>query len=179
MRNTVLLLLLLTAGCAEIKVLSSYDNSTDFTQYKTWCWLKGCNLVYEGPSYVIDSATIENIANAIAVEMQEKGFVQGDDQSDILVDFHIVVKPDSALSARVHEEDLPFWDLYENDYYHFLRGSLIIDIADRRKGQMVWRSNSKKVMSIYPDIKLSDIKKGVHRALKKFPPEEIVGTEEN
>lgn len=170
MRYTLLLFLFLLAGCAEIKVRSSYAPGTDFSQYKTWCWLKGCDLVYQGPGYVIDSAIIEDIANAIAVEMQEKGFVQVDDMSDILLDFHIIVKQDSAISARVHEEDLPFWDLYENDYYHFLRGSLIIDIADRRKGQMIWRSNSRRVMSIYPDIKSSDIRKGVRKALKKFPP---------
>lgn len=169
-QKITLCFLVVLLGCAEVKVSSSYDHSVDFSQYKTWCWLKGCDLVYEGPGYVMDSTIIEHIANTIAVEMQEKGFIQVDDKSDILVDFHIVVKQDSALSARIHEEDLPFWDLYENNYYHFLRGSLIIDIADRRKGRMIWRSNSRRVMSIYPDIEFSDIQKGVHKALSKFPP---------
>ncbi|MEL7002836.1 MAG: DUF4136 domain-containing protein [Bacteroidota bacterium] len=174
MRYLIFTLLFTLGACAEIKVRSSYAPNTDFSKYKTWCWLKGCDLVYQGPGYVMDSATIEHIANAIAVEMQQKGFVQVDDMSDILVDFHIVVKQDSAISARVHEEDLPFWDLYENNYYHFLRGSLIIDIADRRKGEMVWRSNSRRVMSIQPDIRLSHIQKGVRKALRKFPPKQVV-----
>ena len=172
MRNFTLLMLIVLTSCAEVRVHTAYDTKVDFSQYETWCWLKGCDLVYEGPSYLFDSAIIENIANSIAVEMYEKGFKQVDDSSDLMVDFHIVVKPDSSLTARVHEEDLPFWDLYEEDYYHFLRGSLVINIADRRKGQMIWQSNSRSIMPLYPNIELSDIQKGIKKALKKFPPED-------
>jgi len=160
-------------ACSPVKVRTQSDPKTDFSQYQTWCWLKGCELVYEGPSYLNDSATIEDIGNAIAVEMYNKGYQQVDDGADLLLDFHLVVKEDSAIFARVHEEDLPFWTDYDEEYYHFLRGSLIIDIIDRSRSQVVWRSNAESYMALYPDIDKKMIDQGVKKALKKFPKREL------
>ncbi len=170
MRLTLFVLILIFASCAQIKVKTIYDPSADYMSYKTWCWLQGCELVYEGPNYLYDSSTIEAVGNAVALEMYEKGFTQGDENSDIFVDFHIVVKEDSAIFAMVHEEDLPFWDTKEPEFYHFLRGSLIIHIGDRRTGKMIWRSDARRLMALRPDIQPHEIRKGVKKALKKFPP---------
>jgi len=168
-------LILFVAGiallsCSPVKVKTRFDKKIDFNQYKTWCWLNGCDIQYEGPYYLDDSTTFENIANLIAVEMQEKGFTQEDDQADLLIDFHIAIKEDSAVFARVHEEDLPFWDDYQDDYYHFLKGSMIIDIIDREKGQVIWQSNAERYMALYPDIDPKTLKRGVKATLRNFPP---------
>lgn len=173
MRPLFISVCILAAGCAEIKVLTDYDRRVDFSQYKTWCWMNGCTPSYEGPSYMYDSATITTIANAIAVEMQNKGFIQGDENADLLLDFHIILKEDSSMSAWVHEEDLPFRDPYNepDDYYYFLRGSLIIHIADRRQGRMIWRGDARQLMALTPEISDADIERGVRKTLKKFPPE--------
>lgn len=171
MRSFILLGLLILVSCAQIKVKTIYDPKADYTSYRTWCWLEGCELPYEGPSYLYDSLTIETVGNSIALEMFEKGFTQGDENSDIFVDFHIVVKEDSAIFAMVHEEDLPFWDTKEPEFYHFLRGSLIIHIGDRKTGKMIWRSDARRLMALRPDIKPKEIREGVKKAMKKFPPE--------
>ncbi len=168
-----ILVLALLASCAQVKVRTSYDREVDFSKYRTWCWLKGCDLVYQGPGHLYDSATIESIGNNIAVEMYEKGFIQSDDSSDLIVDFHIIVEEDSAVFSMVHEEDIPFWDPYTDDYYRFLRGTLVIDIRDRISGRMIWRSQAERLMSLRPDIKESDIRKGIRKALRDFPPEEL------
>lgn len=172
MRYLIVICCLLAVACAEIKVRTSYDPTVDFSHYKTWCWLNGCSPTYNGPNFLYDSASIDVIANAIAHEMQEKGYIQVDESSDLMLDFHIVLKEDSSMAAWVHEEDLPFWDPYKEQegYYHFLKGSLIIDIADRDKGRMIWRSNAKRLMALTPDITEKDIQRGVKKALKKFPP---------
>lgn len=172
MRCVIFALCWIGVACAEVRVRTSYDPTVDFSQYKTWCWLNGCKPGYLGPDYLYDSASIENIANAIAVEMQKKGYIQGDENSDLMLDFHIILKEDSSMAAWVHEEDLPFWDPYKEreKYYHFLRGSLIIDIADRERGQMIWRSNSERLMALTPQLSSEDVKNGVKRALKKLPP---------
>lgn len=152
-----------------MRVHTLSDPTVDFSQYNSWCWLEGCELLYTGPNYLYDSATLEAIANAIAVEMYNKGYTQEGDSADLLVNFHIVVKEDSAIFSMVHEEDLPFWNKNEKDYYHFLRGSLLINVGDRRTGRMIWRSNAKRLMALKPDIGESEIKEGVKKSLKKFP----------
>lgn len=174
MRFLIPVLCLLAIACAEVKVHTSYDPRIDFSEYKTWCWLNGCSPSYDGPHFLYDSSSIETIANAIANEMQEKGFIQGDEGSDLMLDFHIILKEDSSMAAWVHEEDLPFWDAYkeQGEYYHFLRGSLIIDIIDRERGQVIWRSNAERLMALTPEMGEADIQNGIKKALKNFPPKE-------
>ncbi|MEQ9169551.1 MAG: DUF4136 domain-containing protein, partial [Marinoscillum sp.] len=73
--------------------------------------------------------------------------------------------------AIVHEEALPLWEHYQerDNYYHFLKGTLILDIADREKGQIIWRSVTRKYLPKYPIMNTLDAKKGVEKALKDFP----------
>lgn len=173
MKTLLPLILFIVISCAQVKVSTLSDPNIDFSQYQSWCWLKGCEIVYDGPNYLYDSSTIEAVANAVALEMYQKGYTQEDDSSDLLVDFHIVVKEDSAIFSMVHEEDLPFWNNNEQEYYHFLRGSLVIHIGDRRTGKMIWRSDAKRLMALKPDIGGDEIRKGVKKALKKFPSKAV------
>lgn len=172
-----LLAIVVFSSCAHVKVKTSYDPSVDFTQYKSWCWLQGCELTYQGPNYLYDSATLETIGNLVAVEMYEKGFVQLDDNSDMIVDFHIIVKEDSAIFSMVHEEDVPFLGPNTDDYYRFLRGTLVIDIRDGPSGRMIWRTQAERLMSMRPDLKNSDIRRGVKKAMRDFPPTPTVTDE--
>lgn len=169
MKISLIILSFLIISCAQVRVQTLIDSKTDFSKYQSWCWLQGCEVTYDGPNYLYDSATIEAVANAIAVEMYEKGYTQEDGNADLLVDFHIVLKEDSAIFSMVHEEDLPFWNSNEQEFYHFLRGSLIIHIGDRESGQMIWRSDAKRLMALRPDLGENDIRKGVKKSLKKFP----------
>ena len=172
-----ILAIVVFTSCAHVKVKTSYDQKVDFSQYKSWCWLKGCELTYQGPNYLYDSATIETIGNLIAVEMYEKGFTQLDDNSDMIVDFHIIIKEDSAVFSMVHEEDLPFWESHTDEYYRFLRGTLVIDIRDRASGRMIWRTQAERLMSMRPDIKNSDIRRGIKKAMRGFPPSPVAEKE--
>lgn len=169
MKTLLPISVLILASCAHIQVSTLSDPDIDFTNYQSWCWLQRCEITYDGPDYLYDSNTIETVANAFAFEMHQKGYRQAGDSADLLVDFHIVVKQDSAVFSMIHEEDLPFWNNSEQEYYHFLRGLLVIDISDRRTGRMVWRSDSRHQMALRPDIEDDDIRKGVKKALKKFP----------
>ena len=169
MKRLLPVCILILASCAQIRVHTLGDPGVDFTSYQSWCWLQGCEITYDGPDYLYDSSTIETVANAVAFEMYQKGYKQEGDSADLFVDFHIVVKEDSAVFSMIHEEDLPFWNNSEQEYYHFLRGSLIIQIGDRRAGKMVWRSDTRRLMALRPDIEDNDIRKGVKKALKKFP----------
>lgn len=170
MKKYIYLFVIIAFACSPAKIRTSYDQNIDFARYETWCWLRGCELVYEGPNYLYDSAMIESIGNAIAIEMYEKGFVQTDDNADLMLDYHIVIKEDSAIFARVHEEDLPYWSDYEQDYYHFLKGTLVLDVIDRERGQVIWRSSAERYMALFPEMDDKLIKRSIHHLMKKFPP---------
>lgn len=172
MKNySTILALLILAGCAPLKVKTSIDPKADFNTYTSWCWMNDCNPTFEGPAYIFPKQAVEDLVNAIAAEMQEKGYKQLDDESDLLVDFHLVYREDSAIAAIVHEEALPMWEQYDSKspYYHYLEGTLIIDIADRKKGQIVWRSTTKSYLPKYPERDYNEVRTGIKKALKKLP----------
>ncbi|UII19087.1 DUF4136 domain-containing protein [Fulvivirga ligni] len=171
MRAHWLIYILFIGACSTVRVQTSYSPKHDFENYKTWCWLNGCQPSYDGPKGIMDSAFMDKISNEIAIEMQRKGFTQLDDSADILLDYHIVLSRDSSNAGWVQEQDLQFWDPYkEEDYYHFMRGSLIIDITDREQGEIIWKSTSKKVMSLRETMSDAELRKAIRRAMKKFPP---------
>ena len=159
-------------ACASLRVETKFDPKADFKQYKTWCWLE-CDLIYQGPAYLYDSTLIDNIANAIAREMQAKGYVQGDENSDIMVDFHLIFKEDSTYFATVnmHDESLTFWTPYHEEFFHYINGSLIIDVVDREKSLIIWRSNAKRLLSYTEKLTNEEVSKGIKKAMREFPPE--------
>ncbi|MTI40444.1 DUF4136 domain-containing protein [Fulvivirga lutimaris] len=171
MKRLLIIPFILLLGCAELKMHSSKDPNADFSKYTTWCWMNGCTPTFEGPDYIYAEEALNEMVNLIAVEMQNKGYVQGDDASDLLVNFKLVLEEDSAIAAVVHEESLPLWEHYQDKdpYYHFLKGTLILDIADREKGQIIWRSVTQKYLPKYPTMNSQDAERGVKKALKDFP----------
>ena len=169
---TILIACLFISACADYKIKTSQDPQADFSTYSSWCWLNNCSPTFEGPSYIYEKKLMVNMVDAIAQEMYKKGYEQLDESdADLLVDFRLVLKEDSTLNSIIHEDALPLWENYrEGDpYYHFLKGSLIIDIADRKKGKVVWRSVTERYMPEYPNMSFEEVHKGIKKALKAFP----------
>ncbi|QSE96300.1 DUF4136 domain-containing protein [Fulvivirga lutea] len=171
MKKIAIPLLLILAACGEYTIESQQDPKADFSQYKTWCWLNNCTPSFEGPDYIYSKAVLEDITNAIAEEMYNKGYEQGDENSDLMLNYHVVIKEDSALNSIVHEEALPLWEHYDESerYYHFLKGTLIIDVADRELGQIVFRSITEKYLPAHPKMNYAEVKEGIKRALEDLP----------
>ncbi len=170
----ILFFAIVFAGCASLKVETLYDKKADFNAYKTWCWLE-CDLVYQGPKHLKDTVLLDNIANSIAVEMYEKGFEQTDGEADLLVDFHIIIKEDSAYFTHfgANGADFDFWAPYREDFFHFIEGSLVIDVIDKDKSQVIWRTNAKRLFSYGEEIDRGEVQKGIKKAMKDFPPQII------
>lgn len=170
MRFTFLVALFVITGCSQIKVKTRANKNVDFNKYDTWCWFSGCDYNYEGPYYKEAEEKLDQMANAIAEEMQNKGYVQADDSADIMIDFEVVIKQDSSQFARVQEEDLPFWEEYENqEYYHYLRGTFNIYVIDPELGAVIWQSSSLRYISRFPEMNDEEINASIKKALKKLP----------
>lgn len=171
MRAVFLITAILIASCAEYKVRTSKDPKAKFEDYKTWCWFNNCSPTYEGPEYLVEQPTLDKISNVIAEEMHNKGYIQGDENSDLVLDYHLILKEDSSRYAIIYEEQEPLWEQYEHPdaYHHFLKGSLIIYIADREKGKIVFKSVTERYLPQHPEITYGELRKGIKRALKDLP----------
>ncbi len=159
------------SGCA-VNVKTYQKPEQSFDDFKTWCWLKGCEVTYQGPDYLYDQRVVDEIANAIAYNMYQKGYEQKDDSSDLLVNFFMILKEDSTEIADNYDGFMPeigWMDQMYPEYEKFLKGSLIIDVIDRRKSEVIWRSNAVKYMELNPIYNKEEIWSGVEKAMKKLP----------
>ena len=173
MKYLAIILFSLVLGSCAVKVNTMQDNSVDFSQYKTFCWLQGCEFTYTGPSYLDDSLLQETIKGAIIAELAEKGIVRDENNPDLLIDFHITVENESSVIYHHIDESYDYQPLPEIDdeIIHYLKGTMIIDIVDRAQSKMVWRSESINYMDLHPELSEKNIRKGIALTLKKFPPE--------
>ncbi len=173
MKKLLLIFLLsnfILGGCA-IRVNTSYDKKADFSQYKTFCWLKGCEFTFTGPAYLNDEVVRGNLKKAIVKEMENKGFVYNDDTPDLLVDFHVTVENRSTAVYRFEEERFEQISPGDQpDVYYFLEGTVIIDMVDQPTGQMVWRCSANQYLELNPDLSEANLNKAIRIVLKDFPP---------
>lgn len=165
------LIFVFTTACS-VRVKETFDKQTDFSQYKTYCWMAGCEFNFTGPSYLNDTITKENVRKAIEAELKQKGLTVNTDNPDLLVGFTITVKDEQAIVYH-RAEDSPFFlkplDL-DKEVINYLKGSLIIGMADAKESRMVWQSHVSAYMEMKPDLSEANIRKGIKQALKNYPP---------
>jgi hypothetical protein len=177
MRNFILIVLIGwgLAGCS-VSIKETFDKQTDFTQYKTYCWMAGCEFNFTGPSYLNDSITKENIRKAIEAELNSKGLVLNPDNPDLLVGFTVTVKDEQAIVYHRPEDSPIFIKPLEIDkeVINYLKGSLIIGMADAKASRMVWQSHVSAYMERKPDLSEPNIRKGIKQALRNYPPKKAL-----
>ena len=166
----ITLFAVLTSSCAmQIKTL--YDHHTDFSRYKTFCWMSGCEFKITGPAYLNDSLLRENIKKAIVTELNNKGLVLDNNNPDLLVSFNISVTNEEAIIYH-REDETPYIRSFDatTEIVNYLQGSMVIGIADKKESKVVWESFANRYMELNPDLSKKNIIKGIHLILKKFPP---------
>ena len=171
MKNSLLFLTVaLFSGCAtSIKTL--YDHQTDFTQYKTFCWMSGCEFTITGPDYLNDSLIRENIKKTIILQLNKKGLILDNDKPDLLISFNITVKNEQSIVYH-REDDVPFSRSVGTnpEVVNYLEGTIIIGMADKKDSKVVWESFASQYMELNPDLSEKNIARGINLILKKFPP---------
>ncbi|MBS1486476.1 MAG: DUF4136 domain-containing protein [Bacteroidetes bacterium] len=164
-------LIIFVAGCS-IRVKTTYNHQTDFKKYKTFCWLEGCEFRMNAPRHFNDSLIKSLMQQAIIAEMKAKGIEYNSNTPDLLMDVHVSIKTDTAILWH-RTDDQPFLmrpQFAQPEELIVNKGTLIIDLADKAKGQMVWRSVAVSFFEKNPELTEENFRKGVAAALKNFPP---------
>ncbi len=173
-------LALLTSCSSTTTVDSDYDHDVDFSKYKTFGWYDHSETKYkpEHGSQIVDT----RILRAITSELVKKGFTQvPTDQADILITYHT----SSEEKIEVYNSGYGYgyggwggyWGMGYGGYggyggpraYQYDVGTLIIDIIDGAKNDLVWRGMLQKTLS-KSDSSQEKIDGYVARTLLWFPP---------
>lgn len=171
MKNFGFILLFGVLASCSISVKTHYDEKADFSKYKTFCWMKGCDFKFSGPEYLKDSLISDRIKKAIVEELAKKGIAQTTDNPDLLVAFNVTMKDGETIIYHQSEERPDIGPISEHIHaIPYLKGTLILGIADKSQSKLVWESVAVSYMDTKPDLSEKNIRAGIKAVLKNFPP---------
>ena len=167
-----LLLLFLLASCSSVSVNSDYDKKVDFTQFKTYAFLKsGIDKVE------ISDLDKKRILRSIDEAMAVKGFVKSE-TPDMLI--NIFTKETQRVDVYNQNNFgwgwgwnwSPFWGMGMGytSVSTTPEGTLFIDVLDAKTKELVWQGEGTGYLTKNTDEKDARIKEFVDKILSQYPP---------
>jgi Domain of unknown function (DUF4136) len=159
----------LTAASAFAqKVTTDYEKTANFSQYKTFMWIK--------EPKTSDPLTRQRIIDEINAALAAKGLrlVTGGN-ADLAIAAHVATKEEQTLNT--------FYDgfgggwrwgggfgtatTYANTYEI---NTLVVDIFDAKTKEAIWRGTASKTLSSNPDKNAKNLNKAIGKMFERFPP---------
>ncbi len=163
-----ILLLFVLASCSSVSVNSDYDKKVDFTQFKTYAYLKnGVDKVQ------ISDLDKKRILRSIDEVMATKGLTKSE-SPDMLVS--IFTKESERLD--VYNQGgfgwnwSPYWGMgigYTN-VSSTPEGTLYIDLIDAKSKELIWQGEGTGYLTKDREKKDERIKEFVAKILTQYPP---------
>jgi len=171
---------LLAVSCSSTRVQTDYDHGADFAGYSTFAWYNSTDKdprPTTGPNQIVDG----RIRQAIAQNILAKGLSQtASDKADLLVTYY------TSLSSQLRMYHTgwgygwgggPYWRFgygywpgwSHSGVYSYHEGTIIVDIVDRKKQQLVWRGVITSVLN-RKSSSVEKIDQSMARVLYEFPP---------
>ncbi len=174
-RLTILIgAILLVQSCGPtLTVTSDYDHNATFTTYKSF-------KIYQPDAQhqTISSLNQQRIYGAVSANLTSKGFSEGGDAADLLVNIVTVIKDQKYLSANTYGSG-GFYRPYawgggfsqttvsvQDDK----QGSLIIDIVDTKANKLVWTGTGNQEIDKPLSDPANQIPVIVNKIMASFPP---------
>ena len=176
-----LTIILFFVACSSSRIQTDYDNQADFSSYSTFAWYQQetTDGPTEGPSQIVDG----RIRRAVVENLRAKGFSPAEPSgADLAVTYY------ASLNSQMQFHTTgwaygggwgwgprwgygygywPGWTTTTVHTYH--EGTIIVDIIDREKNQLVWRGVTTRVLGqkSHSDEKIGQ---SISRVFVDFPP---------
>jgi len=164
------------AACSSIKVSAEYDKSANYKGYKTYAWLPREPGPEEAPA-ARDPRIREAVIGSVNQGLAAKGLtlVDASQSPDLLVAVH------GFATNRIEIQSYGYnYGPYPYGYYgtmsttstdvrQYRDGTLILDLIDANKKQLVWRGTATDSFS--PGAEAKAIPPAVAKVLGEYPPE--------
>ena len=159
------------------KVTYDYEKSANFAGFKTYAYKDGTKVGQE----LIDA----RIVAAIDAQLAAKGLTKSDANPDVFVVYHVAFdkqKDISTYSSGYGGGYGPYgWGWggagwaggsTHTQVRDILVGTLVVDIADAKKGQLAWRGMGVKEVNTQanPEKRDKSINNAVKKIFKNYPP---------
>ena len=180
------LVLILTACGSSISVVSDYDKTVDFNNYKTISYYGWA----DNSDKILNRFDKERIEKAFAEEFEKRGLKIVDGPSDLIVALHIVTERKTQVTANtVNTGGMygyggyygygPGWGygggMSSTTYneYEYTNGSLSCSVYDVAKEVLVWESIGTGVVDEDPESREESIPEAVAKIMERYPVQPV------
>lgn len=176
------LVLLATVGCTGPNVRTDFDPSAEFTTFKTYAF-GGLTDVNQGG--VLDNSLMQKrLEHMVDQQLAAKGLQQMslDQHPDLLVHYWIGVKDKQrvestgpavgAYGVRGARGGYGWGAGYGGGVttYEYKEGTLVIDLVESAKKELVWRATIVGTLEDTTDKNLELANQGITKAFQDYPP---------
>lgn len=166
MRTATLLLaaLAFAPACSSLDTDFDYDTSHDFSGVHTYAWIEKQDSALE----------MKRVRDAVDQTLRAQGFQPAESKPDFLVAAH-VSKNDKLRVVDWGYTYAPhgYWYGHDVDVYQYEEGSIVVDVIDPAKHELVWRGTASKAIDRdwTPEERDAEALAAVQAILAEFPPQ--------
>lgn len=169
---TAVVISLVFMGCATVDVNVQYDEEVDFSAYKTYRLQQPNTRQGRQQKVVNNPFFAKEVLQEIKPIMTSKGFieVQQGQRADLLVIFYAHTRDEIDWVPGTYRTGRwgRVWQTSPGHKVRYKTGTLVIDIVDRAKKELVWQGVGEGVLGRNdPTGKLVE---SVEKILENFPP---------
>jgi hypothetical protein len=160
-RTIALVAVCFTGIATAQKVVSQYDRGTDFSKFKTYKWI-----IIQGTTP--NQITAQNIVGLVNTALGEKGLLQSEGNTDLLVGFQTSVDQQRQING-FNNGSPRMGGMGQATSSIIEVGTLVVDMYDPGQKQLVWRSSATKTLTPggNPEKNYERLEKAVDKLLKE------------
>jgi hypothetical protein len=176
----VAVFLLSLTGAVAQDVRYNFDNTEDFSKYKTYRWVD-----IKGSDHANDLVQ-KQITAAIDAQLAQKGLTKTDsDSADLYIGYQTAVGTEKQFTSYNSGWGYgPGWgggwygggmssSMTTGSTSTIYVGQLVLDMYDAQKKELVWRGTASKTLDpkAKPEKQQKNLAKAVAKLLKNYPPQ--------
>lgn len=173
------------AGCSSIKVMSDYNQDADFSQYTSFQLSRPSELEPGDP--ILNKLNQKRVRAAVTRQMEMRGYQQMED-ADLSVNIYVKITPKKELVSiargpfypytgyyifygtwRTYDFWGPGWTTFQANVMEYQEGTLIVDIVDNEKDQLVWQGVAIGSVDDLNENQEVKIEEAVRKIFDKYP----------
>ena len=161
-------------SCSTISVVVDFDETVDFAQYRSFAFVRPRQQAQVGGGRIRNPLFNQDVMREIKPVLESKGLTEATsrERADLLVVFYAAVQnrrdwvPPTYRVGRWGR----VWSTRPGHFQRVKEGTLVIDMVDNRKKELVWQGVGQGVLDrSNPGQNLVDSASNI---LQRFPPEE-------
>jgi len=163
----ILLTLTALSGCSTISVQTDYDQTADFTKYRSFDFMQTGSTAQSSQVGGISPFVFQRAQQTTEEFLVNKGYTKNTKNPDFLIVYH------AGTQDKVNVNSWGYgygrWG-GGVDVYQYTQGTLIIDFVDNATHDLFWRGSATGTVSDSGSANQNKIDSAIQKILAKYPP---------